>query len=73
MFHSMKITVGPGATVSVTNDDAVTHTLTAMQGQFNTGNIAPGHTKTFHAPEKKGTYHYLCAIHQFMTGTIVVK
>ena len=73
MYHPMKLTVKPGATITVTNKDTVTHTLTATQNQFNTGNIAPGHTKKFKAPEKKGTYHYICAIHQFMTGTIIVK
>lgn len=73
MYHPMKLTVAPGATITVTNKDSVTHTLTAAQGQFNTGNIAPGRTKRFRAPTKKGTYHYICAIHQFMMGTIVVK
>jgi len=40
---------------------------------FNTGNIKPGHTKSFTAPSKPGTYHYICNIHQYMTGTIIVK
>ena len=30
-------------------------------------------TKTFKAPSKPGTYHYICNIHQYMMGTIVVK
>ena len=63
----------PGATVRVTNNDSVTHTLTATGGQFNTGDIGADQTKTFTAPTKPGTYHYICNIHQYMMGTIVVR
>ena len=73
MFDPMAASVAPGATVSVTNKDSVTHTLTATGGQFNTGNIGAGQTKTFTAPSKAGTYHYICNIHQYMMGTIVVR
>jgi plastocyanin len=73
MFHAMRVTVRPGATVSVTNKDSATHTLTATGGQFNTGDITHNQTKMFKAPMKPGTYSYICNIHQYMTGTIVVK
>jgi plastocyanin len=69
----MTAAVAPGATVKVVNKDAVTHTLTATTGQFDTGNIAPGQTKTFTAPTKPGSYHYICNIHQYMMGTIQVR
>jgi plastocyanin len=73
MFMPMSISVSPGATVKVTNKDSATHTLTGANGEFNTGNITHDQTKTFKAPSKPGTYHYICSIHQFMMGTIVVK
>jgi plastocyanin len=73
MFHAMTVTVKPGATVSVTNKDSVTHTLTANGGQFDTGDITQNQTKTFKAPMKPGTYSYICNIHQYMMGTIIVK
>jgi plastocyanin len=73
MFSPMSLTVSPGATVSVTNKDSVTHTLTATGGQFDTGDITQNQTKTFRAPTKPGTYHYICAIHQYMMGTVTVK
>jgi plastocyanin len=73
MFSPMAASVAAGSTVDVTNKDAVTHTLTATGGQFNTGPIDPGQTKKFTAPTKPGTYHYICNIHQYMTGTIVVR
>ena len=73
MFTPMHAAVAPGSTVSVTNKDSVTHTLTATGGRFNTGDIGPGQTKTFTAPSKAGTYNYICNIHQYMMGTIVVR
>lgn len=73
MFDKMSITVAPGATISVTNKDSATHTLTATGGQFNTGDIAQNQTKTFKAPMKPGTYSYICNIHQYMMGTITVS
>jgi plastocyanin len=73
MYSPMTAVVAPGATVKVVNKDAVAHTLTAMGGQFDTGNIDPGQTKTFTAPTKPGSYHYICNIHQFMMGTIQVR
>ena len=73
MFSPMHATVAPGATVTVTNKDSVTHTLTASNGAFNTGDIGGGQSKTFTAPMKPGTYSYICNIHQYMMGTIVVS
>jgi len=72
-FHPASFTVKPGATITVTNKDSVTHTFTADSGAFNTGDISPGQTKTVTAPTKPGSYPYRCLIHQFMTGTLVVK
>jgi|SRR5580698_4827594 plastocyanin len=73
MFSPMDLSVAPGATVSVTNKDSATHTLTATGGQFNTGNITQNQTKTFTAPTKPGKYNYICNIHQYMMGTITVR
>jgi plastocyanin len=73
MYSPMTASVAPGSTVRVTNKDPVTHTLTATGGQFNTGDIGPGQTKTFTAPTKAGTYGYICNIHQYMMGKIIVR
>ena len=74
MFSPMSLTVKPGATVTVTNKDSATHTLTAAgSGGFNTGDITHNQSKTFKAPMKSGTYHYICNIHQYMMGTITVS
>jgi len=74
-FSPPSLTVSPGAVVTVRNEDSVTHTLTdkADSKLFNTGSVSPGQTKTFTAPDKPGSYPFLCTIHQFMTGTLVVR
>jgi plastocyanin len=72
-FSPNRVTVAPGATVKVTNRDMTTHTLTATKGGFDTGSVGPGQTKTFTAPNKPGTYPYICSIHQYMTGDLVVS
>jgi plastocyanin len=72
-FSPSSLTVEPGAIVTVTNKDQVTHTLTATKGSFNTGDIPGGSSKMFTAPNTPGTYPYICSIHQYMTGTLVVS
>lgn len=72
LFMPETLTVPAGAVVTVTNADGANHTVTAIDGSFDTGNI-PGHaTGTFTAPTKPGNYPYKCAIHPFMTGTVTV-
>ena len=73
MFSPMAITVSPGAIISVTNKDSATHTLTATNGQFDTGDVIQNQTKTFKAPMQAGTYHYICGIHQYMVGSVTVN
>jgi plastocyanin len=72
-FVPATFTVTPGAKVSVTNRDPVTHTFTSDSGSFTTGDIPPGETRTVTAPTRRGRYPYLCTIHQFMTGVMIVK
>jgi plastocyanin len=74
-FNPTSLTVAPGATVTVRNEDSTTHTLTdkANAKLFTTGDIAPGQAKTFKAPTKAGRYPYICLIHQYMAGTLVVS
>jgi plastocyanin len=62
-----------GQSVTFFNNDAVSHTVTAEDGSFDTGNIAPGQSArvTFDTP---GTYTYGCSYHAAMPpGTITVR
>jgi plastocyanin len=65
------VTVAAGETITVRNTDGVTHTWTASDGAFDSGNIAGGSefSTTLDAP---GEYAFFCEIHPSMTGTITV-
>ena len=65
--------VAPGSTIEVTNLDSAPHTLTATNGEFDTGNIDQNQTVTITAPSAPGTYEFFCAIHPSMTGQLVVS
>jgi plastocyanin len=71
-FHPETLTVSPGQTIAWTNMDAVTHTTTADHGAWDSGDLAPGATFTVTLTDP-GAYAFHCAIHPFMTGTIVVQ
>ena len=75
MFSPASLNVAPGTVVTVRNEDSVTHTVTdkADPKLFSTGDIAAGQVKTFKAPGQAGSYSYFCMIHQYMTGTLVVR
>ena len=64
-------TVAVGTSVVWTNYDGATHTVTARDQSFDSGNLTEHktYTKKFTAI---GVYHYYCKIHSFMTGTITV-
>ncbi|MFC1405610.1 MULTISPECIES: cupredoxin domain-containing protein [Streptacidiphilus] len=72
-FAPSALTVSPGQTVTVVNHDSSTHTVTAGDKSFDTGDIAPGKSGSFTAPTKPGSYPYICTIHQFMHGTLTVR
>jgi plastocyanin len=75
-FYPATLVVDPGTVVRVRNEDSVTHTVTSVsphRGAFSTGDIGPGQSVTFVAPAETGRYPYICLIHQFMHGTVVVR
>lgn len=71
-FDPGTLNITAGTTVVFTNNDSTTHTATADDGSWDTGNLAQGASAsiTFDTP---GTYTYHCAIHPSMTATIVVS
>jgi plastocyanin len=64
--------VKAGATVTVHNTGAATHTVTASDGSFDVS-VDPGKTVTFTAPAKAGTFAFHCNIHTQMHGTLIVS
>lgn len=61
-------------TVTWTNNDGVTHTVTSngVPSFTSSGYIGPGQTYSLSFPTA-GTYSYHCSIHTTMTGTITVN
>ncbi len=72
-FVPANLTVPPGATVTVRNEDQAIHTLTADNRAFNTGNVSRGLPATFTAPTQRGTYPYHCMFHNYMSGALTVS
>ncbi|HSX07410.1 MAG TPA: cupredoxin domain-containing protein [Candidatus Saccharimonadales bacterium] len=72
-FSPTAITVKKGTTVTWTNKDSTAHTVTETDGQKgpNSGDLAQGAKYTF-TFDTAGTFHYHCAIHSEMTGTVTV-
>jgi plastocyanin len=70
-FSPATITVKAGSTVVWTNVDSIQHDIT-----FDGGDIASddlNHNDTFsHTFPTAGTFHYICSIHPFMHGTVIV-
>ena len=67
-FSPKPITVKTGSTITVINDDNTTHTLTANNGAFDTGDVGGGQDGRI-TVNRPGTFAYHCTIHTFMTGT----
>jgi amicyanin len=71
-FNPASLTVSVGTTVTWINQDEEPHTVAAKDGSFH----SPGmdthatYSYTFTTP---GSYDYICSIHPFMTGTVVVN
>jgi plastocyanin len=71
-FSPATITVTVGTTVTWTNNDGATHTVTSDTGVFDSGNMANGKTysRTF---SQAGTFTYHCTIHPNMKATVIVQ
>ncbi len=60
-----------GQTVTVTNEDSAALTLTEPGG-VDSGNLPQGKSFTF-TPTEAGTLAYLCDVHQYVKGRIIVS
>jgi plastocyanin len=71
-FSPKSVTVKAGTTVTWTNNDDATHTVKSTDGAFTEQRLPSGGSAsvTFAKP---GTFSYVCGIHPFMTGTVVVQ
>jgi plastocyanin len=71
-FDPKDVTVKVGQKVTWTNDDSVSHNVTAQSGaSFKSKDFGNGGTFSF-SPTKAGTIKYVCTIHPGMTATLTV-
>jgi plastocyanin len=71
-FTPPTLTVSPGTTVTWTNADDEAHTVVEKERKFKSAALDTDDTfsQTFTVP---GEYEYICSIHPYMAGKIVVK
>jgi plastocyanin len=71
-FGPSTLTVAVGTTVTWVNRDDELHTATSSTGLFASPGLDTGDVFSyrFNTP---GTYVYVCALHPYMTGTIIVQ
>jgi len=62
-----------GTKVTVKNSDDVAHTVTASDGKSFNVTVPAGKTVTFTAPQKPGSYWFVCNFHSNMHGRLTVK
>ncbi|MEP6694534.1 MAG: plastocyanin/azurin family copper-binding protein [Chloroflexota bacterium] len=75
-FNPNQPSVTKGATITWTNDDGATHTVTSgvpgtPSGKFDQ-RVEAGKTFAFTFSDA-GTYEFFCSIHNSMRGTVTVK
>lgn len=69
-FNPAVLEVSPGEAVSWVNDDGAPHSIAVKNGALS-DTITPGSTYSAKFDEL-GSYDYLCSIHPYMTGKILV-
>ena len=71
-FNPSTISVAAGTTITWTNKDAITHTVTSDKSLFDSGSIGPNGVFT-HTFATAGTFSYHCKIHASMTASVTVN
>lgn len=78
-YNPDAVTVAPGTTVTWTNADSVSHTVTSGNPSdnqsgtiFDSSLIRPASTYSF-TFKNPGTYNYFCRVHPWMTGEVIVS
>jgi YVTN family beta-propeller protein len=71
-FAPARISISPGQSVRWTNDDGAPHGLAFKDGAPGADLMLPGasFSRTY---DKPGTYDYICAVHAYMTGQVIVR
>jgi YVTN family beta-propeller protein len=70
-FTPATTTVSVGQTVTWTNDDAAPHAIAVKDGKASS-QFAPGEHASL-SFDQPGTYDYMCSVHPYMTGKVIVQ
>jgi plastocyanin len=70
-FSPATLTVPVGGTVTWTNHDEEPHTVVASDGSFHSPGLGTNASYSYTFPTA-GSFDYICSIHPFMHGTVVV-
>ena len=71
-FDPPQMTIRTGETVEWKNEDIFSHTVTAYDGSFDSGLIAPGGSWQM-TVKRAGKFGYHCRSHPNMTATLIVE
>lgn len=71
-FNPAELNVHRGDRVTWTNKDLVPHTVTSLDGLFDSKVIDPGKSWTYHV-RKTGSLNYKCNLHPTMLGALTVQ
>jgi plastocyanin len=71
-FNPSPLNVTANTTVTWTNKDPITHTVTSDAGLFDSGYISSGGTYSY-TFAAAGTFTYHCKIHTTMTGSVIAN
>ena len=64
-------TIAAGTWVTWSNDGQDPHTVTAVDGSFDSGELDPSEGFSWYF-DQPGTFEYVCVLHPWMTGKILV-
>jgi plastocyanin len=70
-FGPGRVVVKKGATVTWNFQDGMPHTVTAVDGGFDSGRLSAG-GRFSHTFDQPGTFAYYCTLHPSMRGEVVV-
>ena len=71
-YEPNPIKIAPGSSVLWTNDDRVAHSVTAIEGGFDSGILDAGELFEYTFNEVGG-YDYYCMLHPSMVGRVEVR
>jgi plastocyanin len=63
--------IDPGAWVTWSNAGEDVHSITAVDGSFDSGDLLPSEGFSWYF-DQPGTFEYLCTLHPWMVGRVVV-